>query len=201
MIKIKRALISVSDKTGIVELAKILRDFDCEIISTGGTQKVLESAGIKVTDIGEVTGNPEAFGGRMKTISFNVESALLFDRERDREEAEKLNIKPIDMVVCNLYPFEDVIAREETTLEEAIEMIDIGGPTQIRAAAKSFPYVTVIPNPGYYDSILKEMHENQGKISLQTRMKLAQQVFSVMSLYDATIANRFHQFLASVKVS
>ncbi|RLC50238.1 MAG: bifunctional phosphoribosylaminoimidazolecarboxamide formyltransferase/IMP cyclohydrolase PurH, partial [Candidatus Cloacimonadota bacterium] len=126
MTKIKRALISVSDKTGIVELAKILRDFDCEIISTGGTQKVLESAGIKVTDIREVTGNPEAFGGRMKTISFNVESALLFDRERDREEAEKLNIKPIDMVVCNLYPFAEV-KRNNADFETLIENIDIGG--------------------------------------------------------------------------
>ena len=108
MSRIRRALLSVSDKTGIVELAKVLHGFECELISTGGTGKVLREAGLPVTEISQVTGNPEAFGGRMKTISFAIESAILFDRERDVQEAQRLGIVPIDMVVCNLYPFEEV---------------------------------------------------------------------------------------------
>ena len=111
MIKIRRALLSVSDKTGIVEFAKVLQEFDCEIVSTGGTKRVLEEAGLKIVDIQKVTGNPEAFGGRMKTISLNIESALLFAREKDKEEANKLNIEPIDMVICNLYPFAEAKAQ------------------------------------------------------------------------------------------
>jgi len=190
--EIKRALVSVYNKAGIVDFVKkLVDDFGIEILSTGGTARILQEAGIPITFVSDYTQSPEMFDGRVKTLHPRIHGGLLMrrDNQKDIEDAKKNNVLPIDMVVCNLYPFEDVIAREETTLEEAIEMIDIGGPTQIRAAAKSFPYVTVIPNPGYYDSILKEMHENQGKISLQTRMKLAQQVFSVMSLYDATIAN------------
>ncbi len=105
LVPIRRALLSVSDKSGINELAQALQTVNCEIISTGGTRKQLENAGISTTEISTVTGNPEAFGGRMKTISFNIESAILFDRERDAEEAKVLNIEPIDLVVCNLYPF------------------------------------------------------------------------------------------------
>lgn len=111
LIPIKRALLSVSDKTGIVELATALQQIGCEIISTGGTRKKLEDAGIATTEISTVTGNPEAFGGRMKTISFNIESALLFDREKDADEAAALNIKAIDLVVCNLYPFQKVLEK------------------------------------------------------------------------------------------
>ncbi|MCK4813750.1 MAG: bifunctional phosphoribosylaminoimidazolecarboxamide formyltransferase/IMP cyclohydrolase PurH, partial [Candidatus Marinimicrobia bacterium] len=128
MIKLKRALISVSDKTGIVDFAAALERQDCEIISTGGTKKVLEEAGIAVTDIASVTGNPEAFGGRMKTISFQIESALLFDREKDSIKASELGIEPIDIVVCNLYPFAKVKA-QGADLSALIENIDIGGPT------------------------------------------------------------------------
>ncbi len=126
MITIQRALISVSDKSGLVPLAKTLHEFGCEIISTGGTSKVLQENGIPITDIQSVTGNPEAFGGRMKTISFTVESALLFDREKDQAEARALNIQPIDMVVCNLYPFKKVL-KSGADQETLIENIDIGG--------------------------------------------------------------------------
>jgi phosphoribosylaminoimidazolecarboxamide formyltransferase/IMP cyclohydrolase len=109
LIPIKRALLSVSDKTGIVDLARVLQALGCELISTGGTRQKLSEAGIPSTEISEVTGNPEAFGGRMKTISFRVESALLFDRERDKDEAASLDIQPIDLVLCNLYPFQKVL--------------------------------------------------------------------------------------------
>ena len=185
--KINRALISVSDKTGIVELAKILKGFDCEIISTGGTKKVLEDAGILVTDIQKVTGNPEAFSGRMKTISFNIESALLFDREKDKQEADKLDIKPIDMVVCNLYPFEKV-KNSGADLSALIENIDIGGPTMIRASAKNFKYVATITNVSDYDAIIKELQENDGRLSYETRFMLMRKAFNHTADYDALIS-------------
>jgi len=187
MIKIKRALLSVSNKTGIAELAKVLQEFDCEIISTGGTKKVLEEAGIKVTDIQKVTGNPEAFGGRMKTISFNIESALLFDREKDREEAEKLSIEPIDMVVCNLYPFSKV-KEQNADLETLIENIDIGGPTMVRAAAKNFKFVATIVDVDDYSSIINELQENDGCLSFETRFKLMRKAFNHTADYDALIS-------------
>ena len=186
-IKINRALISVSDKTGIAVLAKVLEEFKCEIISTGGTKKVLEDAGIKVTDIQEVTGNPEAFGGRMKTISFNIESALLFDRERDKQEAKKLNIKSIDMIVCNLYPFAKV-KESDADFSTLIENIDIGGPTMIRAAAKNFKYVATITNASDYDAIIKELQENDGRLSYETRFMLMRKAFNHTADYDALIS-------------
>ena len=187
MIKVKRALLSVSDKTGIVELAKVLQGFNCEIISTGGTKKVLEEAGIVVTDIQAVTGNPEAFGGRMKTISFNIESALLFDREKDKQEADKLGIKPIDMVVCNLYPFSQV-KESGADFETLIENIDIGGPTMVRAAAKNFKYVVTITDASDYDVIIKELQENEGCISYETRFMLMRKAFNHTADYDALIS-------------
>ncbi len=187
MIKIKRALLSVSDKTGIVEMAKALQEFDCEIISTGGTKKVLEQAGIQVTDIQKVTGNPEAFGGRMKTISFNIESALLFNREKDADEAEKLGIKPIDLVVCNLYPFSKV-KESGTDFDTLIENIDIGGPTMIRAAAKNFKYVATVTDVNYYKDIFLELNENDGNISFNTRFKLMRKAFNYTADYDALIS-------------
>jgi phosphoribosylaminoimidazolecarboxamide formyltransferase/IMP cyclohydrolase len=185
--KIKRALISISDKTGIVELAKGLDEIQCEIISTGGTKKVLEKAGIKVTDIQKVTGNPEAFGGRMKTISFNIESALLFDREKDKQEAKKLGIKSIDMVVCNLYPFAKV-KESGADFEALIENIDIGGPTMVRAAAKNVKYVATITDISDYDAIIKELQENDGRLSYETRFMLMRKAFNHTADYDALIS-------------
>ena len=186
-IHIRRTLLSVSDKTGIVELAKVLTKFDCEIISTGGTRKVLEEAGIKVTEIQTVTGNPEAFGGRMKTISFNIESAILFDRDKDAAEAAKLGIQPIDLVVCNLYPFSEV-KDSGVDLEKLIENIDIGGPTMLRAAAKNFKYVAVVTNVEDYQLIINELKENDGALSYDSRFKLMRKAFNHTADYDALIS-------------
>lgn len=184
--EIKRALISVSDKNGIVKLSKYLQSIGCEIISTGGTKKVLEENSIKVTEIQDVTGNPEAFGGRMKTISFNIESALLFDREKDKIEAEKLGIMPIDLVICNLYPFEKVY-KQNAKLDLLIENIDIGGPTMIRAAAKNYKYVSVVTDPNDYDNFISALQEDNN--NLDFRYYLMRKAFEYTALYDILIAN------------
>jgi phosphoribosylaminoimidazolecarboxamide formyltransferase/IMP cyclohydrolase len=185
--KIKRALLSVSDKTGIVELAKKLKEFRVEIISTGGTKKTLQNAGIEVIDISEITKNPEAFGGRMKTISFNIESALLYDREKNAEEAENLGIEPIDLVVCNLYPFEKVL-NEGANFETLIENIDIGGPTMIRAAAKNFKFVSVLTQQSDYELFISELEAGRGAVSYQFRKVLMTKAFNHTADYDALIA-------------
>jgi len=184
---IKRVLISVSDKTGLAEFGSFLHDAGCEIISTGGTRKVLEEKGIPVTDIQKVTGNPEAFGGRMKTISFQIESALLYDREKDAEEAGKLGIQPIDMVVCNLYPFEKV-KKEGADLPKLIENIDIGGPTMIRAAAKNYRWVTIVVDPSDYPSVMENMKNNQGETDMEFRFHLMRKAFNHTADYDSLIA-------------
>lgn len=187
LIPIKRALISVSDKAGVVELAQSLADAGCEIISTGGTQRKLEEAGITTTEISTVTGNPEAFGGRMKTISFNIESALLFDREKDAEEAAALNIEPIDLVVCNLYPFQEVL-NKGADFETLIENIDIGGPTMIRAAAKNFRYVATVTQPSDYTELMSQLKSNKGALTYDFRKKLMTKAFNHTADYDALIA-------------
>lgn len=184
---IRRALLSVSDKSGIVELSQILLQFGCELISTGGTAKVLSEAGLPYTDISTVTGNPEAFGGRMKTISFAVGSALLFDRDRDAKEAQNLQIAPIDLVVCNLYPFKRVL-EAGADFETLIENIDIGGPTMVRAAAKNFKYVSVLTDPADYANFRQELAECGGAVSYQTRHKLMRKAFNHTADYDAMIA-------------
>ena len=189
---LKRALLSVSDKTGIVELAKELVKIDCEIISTGGTRKKLEEAGIPVTEISSVTGNQEAFGGRMKTISFNIESALLFDREKDKQEAASLNIEAIDLVVCNLYPFQKVL-EQNAEFETLIENIDIGGPTMIRSAAKNFKYVTVITKPEDYLAFINNIKENAGSTSIEFRKKMMRTAFNHTADYDALIADTMNK--------
>jgi len=187
VIKVKRALLSVSDKTGIVNLAKTLKEIGCEIISTGGTKKILEETGIEVTEISKVTGNPEAFSGRMKTISFNIESAILFNREKDAEEAAKLSIKPIDLVVCNLYPFHKV-KESGADFDTLIENIDIGGPTMVRAAAKNFKFVGVVTDVNDYAKIISELKENNGIISTETRFKLMRKAFNHTADYDSLIS-------------
>ena len=192
MVIIKRALVSVYNKEGIVDFVKqLVEDFGVEILSTGGTARILKEAGIPIIYVSDYTQSPEMFDGRVKTLHPRIHGGILMRRDnpKDVEEAKKNGISPIDLIVCNLYPFKEVIAKAETSLEEAIEMIDIGGPTQIRAAAKSFPYVTVISNPKFYDNILEEMRANNGEVSLKTRMNLAQDVFNTMALYDATISN------------
>ncbi len=187
-IKIKRALISVSDKKDIVLLAQALKKFGCEIISTGGTAQALKHRHIQVTDIQEVTGNPEAFGGRMKTISFQIESALLFDRDKDSNEAEKLKIAPIDLVVCNLYPFAKVLS-ENAELETLIENIDIGGPTMVRSGAKNFKHVAVVTSPNDYQQIIEELNNNDGCLSYSTRKELMRKAFNHTADYDSMIAD------------
>lgn len=186
-VEIKRALLSVSDKTGIVDLAKALKEFGCEIISTGGTKKVLQEAGLDVIDIQSVTGNPEAFGGRMKTISFNIESALLYDREKDAVEVAKLGIQPIDLVVCNLYPFSKVKEAGED-FDTLIENIDIGGPTMVRAAAKNFKHVAVVTDVNDYQFIKNELKDKDGTLGYDSRFKLMRKAFNHTADYDALIA-------------
>lgn len=191
-IALKRALLSVSDKTGIVELAKVLQQYNCEIISTGGTRRVLEEAGVPVTEISTVTGNPEAFGGKMKTISFNIESALLFDRVKDKEEAKQLGIEAIDLVVCNLYPFQKVL-EEGADHDTLIENIDIGGPTMIRAAAKNYKGVAVVVDPSDYNALRAELESNNGRVSLKTRQQLMGKAFNHTADYDALIASTMNE--------
>lgn len=186
-IKIRRVLLSVSDKAQLLSLAKTLVEMGCELISTGGTRQLLLNAGLPTTEISTVTGNPEAFGGRMKTISFAIESALLYDRERDAAEADALNIAPIDMVVCNLYPFEQVRAAH-ADFETLIENIDIGGPTMVRSAAKNFKWVTVVTDIVDYAAIIAELKQQQGYISYATRRQLMRKAFNHTADYDSCIA-------------
>lgn len=187
---IKRALISVSDKTGIVEFAKKLNSFGIEIISTGGTAKALSNAGINVISISDITGFPECLDGRVKTLHPKIHGGLLAIRENPEhmKTLKELNIDTIDMVVVNLYPFKNTIEKEGCTLSEAIENIDIGGPSMLRAAAKNCKYVTVITDPKDYDSVLMEIEKN-GDVSEKTKFELAAKVFSHTAYYDTLIAS------------
>lgn len=187
--KIRRALLSVSDKTGIVGFARELKHFDVEIISTGGTARALREAGIAVRDIAEVTGFPEMMDGRVKSLHPRIHGSLLAlrDNEEHLRAMREHEIEPIDMVVVNLYPFEETIAREDVSLEEAVEQIDIGGPAMIRSAAKNWRDVAVIINPADYTGIIMEMRRNEGALSLATRARLVQQAFQRTAIYDAAI--------------
>src|SRR5688572_11753400 len=173
---IKRALISVSDKTGIVDFARALTDFNVEIVSTGGTARTLRDAGITVRDISEITGFPEMMDGRVKTLHPRVHGGLLAIRDNDEHVAamQQHGIGPIDMVVVNLYPFAETIEREGVTRAEAIEQIDIGGPAMIRSAAKNSQDVAVVVSSNQYDAVLSELKGNDGALSVQTRNHLAQ---------------------------
>jgi len=191
MKKIKRAIVSVFDKESIIEFVKILVDeFKVEILSTGGTGSLLEKNGINYIKISDYTGSPEMFNGRVKTLHPKVEGGILYRRnfEKDVEDAKKYNILPIDMVICNLYQFKEVISKPDINLNDALEMIDIGGPTMIRAAAKNFSDVVVIPSSVYYQQIIDEMR-TIGGISDKKRAMLAQEVFTIMADYNAAIAN------------
>ncbi len=185
-----KALISVSDKTGIVEFAKRLEKQGVEIISTGGTYKKLKEEGVKVMEISELTGFPECLDGRVKTLHPVVHAGILArrDKQEHMKQLEDLKIDTIDFVVVNLYPFKQTILKEGVTLEESIENIDIGGPTMLRSAAKNYQDVTVITNPEDYEVVLKELEEN-GQVSKDTKFKLMQAVFEHTANYDAMIAN------------
>ncbi len=188
---IKRALISVTDKKGIVEFAKGLDAFGVEILSTGGTAAQLRKAGLTVRDVSDYTGFPEMMDGRLKTLHPKIHGGLLALRnnEEHREAMKAHGIEPIDMVVINLYRFEDTVAKPGCLLEEAIENIDIGGPTMLRAAAKNSSFVTVVTNPADYDCILQEMKSSGGKISAATNFFLAVKTFQLTARYDAAISN------------
>ena len=187
--KIKRALISVSDKSDIIEFARALRDFGVEIISTGGTGKILREAGINVLDVSDVTGFPEIMDGRVKTLHPRIHGALLALRDNVEHVAamKAHGIEPIDMAVINLYPFEQTIKREGVTLKEAVEQIDIGGPAMIRSAAKNWEELAVVTSPDDYHAIVEELNGNGGAVTRSTRRRLAEQAFMRTATYDAII--------------
>ncbi len=191
MATIKRALISVSDKTGVVDLARELNSFGVELLSTGGTAKMIRDAAIPVTDVADYTGFPEMMDGRVKTLHPKVHGALLGLRDNPEHVAamEKHGIEPIDMVVVNLYPFAATVAREGCSLEDAIENIDIGGPTMLRSAAKNNKFVTVLVDPGDYEAVISEMKRNSGEISGATNFRLAVKVYQHTAAYDGAISN------------
>ena len=188
---VKRALMSVSNKKGIVEFAKELSAMGIEILSTGGTAKALRDAGIGVVEVSDYTGFPEMLDGRLKTLHPKIHGGLLSRRghPKDMEDIKKHDIKPIDMVVVNLYPFEETISKPSVTFEEAIENIDIGGPTMLRAASKNFQDVAVVVDPEDYETVLKEMRAARGEISKETKLNLAKKVFAHTARYDTLIAD------------
>lgn len=187
--KVKRAIVSVSDKTGLVPFVKGLVENDYEIVSTGGTKKVLEEAGIKTIGVEEVTGFPEILDGRVKTLNPYIHGGLLAKRDNPEHMAtlKKEKIMPIDLVCVNLYPFKETIEKTDVTLDNAIENIDIGGPSMLRAASKNYQDVTVVYDKEDYGDVLKEIKEN-GETSLKTRMYLAAKVFRATAAYDALIS-------------
>lgn len=187
---IRRALISVSDKGGVVELARELTALGVEILSTGGTAKALRAAGVPVVEVSDYTGFPEMMDGRVKTLHPKVHGGLLARRSnpKDMEDIGRHGINTIDLVVVNLYPFEATISKPGVTLEDAIENIDIGGPAMLRAASKNYQDVAVVIDPADYSRIIEEMKANKGVVSTRTKLALAQKVFASTARYDGLIA-------------
>ena len=196
MAKIRKAVISVSNKTGIVELAKALNGMGVELLSTGGTAKALRDSGVQVRDVSDYTGFPEMLDGRVKTLHPKVHGGLLSRRNnpKDMEEIKKHGIDTIDMVVVNLYPFEETISKPGVSFEDAIENIDIGGPTMLRSASKNFQDVAVLIDPSDYERVIHEMKDLEGDLSYETRLQLAKKVFSHTSRYDSVIT----EYLAKI---
>ena len=188
---IKRALLSVSDKTGIVEFATALNAAGVELLSTGGTAKLLQDAGLPVKEVSEHTGHPEIMAGRVKTLHPKIHGGILGRRGTDEAVMQEHDIAPIDLVVVNLYPFAQTVAKDDCTLEDAIENIDIGGPTMVRAAAKNHRDVTIVVNASDYDAVINEMRANQGSLTYQSRFDLAIKAFEHTAEYDGMIANYF----------
>jgi phosphoribosylaminoimidazolecarboxamide formyltransferase/IMP cyclohydrolase len=197
MSKISTALISVTDKSGIVEFGRSLDRLGIQILSTGGTARTIRDGGIRVLDISEYTGFPEMMDGRVKTLHPKVHGALLGrrDNQQDIKMMRLQGIKNIDLVVVNLYQFEQAVAKDGCTLEEAVENIDIGGPAMLRSAAKNFEYVTVIVDPSDYPKVLREITES-GETTLKTRFELAKKVFNHTCRYDRAISD----YLEGVKL-
>jgi phosphoribosylaminoimidazolecarboxamide formyltransferase/IMP cyclohydrolase len=190
MKKVERALISLTDKSGIEDFARALTELGVEILSTGGTAKKMRDNGIAVTDVSEFTGFPEMLDGRVKTLHPLVHGGILNQRENadHQQQCREHGIKPIDIVAVNLYAFEKTVADPDCSLGDAIENIDIGGPTLLRASAKNYQDVTVIVDPADYEQVLSEIKES-GNTTLKTRFKLAVKVFQLTSAYDTAIAD------------
>ncbi|MBO0139305.1 MULTISPECIES: bifunctional phosphoribosylaminoimidazolecarboxamide formyltransferase/IMP cyclohydrolase [Vibrio] len=194
---IRRALISVSDKTGIVEFAQALAERGVDILSTGGTARLLAEQGIAVTEVSDYTGFPEMMDGRVKTLHPKVHGGVLGRRGQDDDVMEKHGINPIDMVVVNLYPFAETVAKEGCTLADAVENIDIGGPAMVRSAAKNHKDVTIVVNAGDYGRVITEMDANDKSLTLETRFDLAIAAFEHTASYDGMIANYFGTMVPS----
>ena len=192
-VRVRRALLSVSDKTGLVDFARGLSELGVELVSTGGTARELSAAGIEVRPIEDFTGFPEIMDGRVKTLHPRLYAGLLAlrDDEDHLRAAAEQEIEPVDLVCVNLYPFEQTVARGDADEAEIIENIDIGGPTMIRAAAKNYPFAAVVVDPTRYDPIIEELRASGGQLSLDTRERLATQAFAVTARYDAAISNWF----------
>src|SRR5579863_4513683 len=190
-IRIQRAILSVTDKTGLVDFARKLAALNIELISTGGTAKLLRDAGVTVKDISELTGFPEMLDGRVKTLHPKVHGGILHRREDPKHVAAvaEHGIEPIDMVVVNLYAFEKTAAKPGVEFEELIENIDIGGPSMIRSAAKNFHDVAIVTSPADYDAIADELVRSGGSLSLDTKWRLAQEAFATTAAYDSAIAS------------
>ncbi len=191
LVKVRRALISVSDKSGIGEFASALRALGVELLSTGGTYRLLRELGLDVTEVADYTGFPEMMDGRVKTLHPKVHGGILGRRGQDDDVMAAHGIEPIDMVVVNLYPFSATVANPDCTVEDAIENIDIGGPTMVRAAAKNHPFVSIVVNASDYGEILSEMQSNGGSTSLESRFNLAIKAYEHTAAYDGAIANHF----------
>jgi phosphoribosylaminoimidazolecarboxamide formyltransferase/IMP cyclohydrolase len=196
---IQRALLSVSDKAGIVEFAQVLTDSGIEILSTGGTASLLRQSGIQVKDVSEHTGYPEIMDGRVKTLHPKIHGGILGRRDIDGRVMEKHEITPIDLVVVNLYPFVAAVEKEGCTLEDAIENIDIGGPTMVRAAAKNFKDVLVVVDPTDYSAIIEQLRDNDNSISYHQRFNFAVKAFEHTALYEGVIADYLGKQLSNIE--
>ena len=190
-VAVNRALISVSDKTGIIEFAKSLSDLNVEILSTGGTFKLLKENNIPAIEVSDYTGFPEMMDGRVKTLHPKIHGGILARRGQDDEVMESHDIHAIDMVVVNLYPFKEATAKEDCTLENAVENIDIGGPPMVRAAAKNHQHVNIIVNTSDYSNVITEMKANNNCTLFKTRFDLAIKAYEHTAQYDGMIANYF----------
>ncbi|MGL1864074.1 MAG: IMP cyclohydrolase [Pseudodesulfovibrio sp.] len=187
LLPVKKAILSVTDKSGLAEFGKFLTDNGCELVSTGGTKKMLADAGLPVTPVSDITDFPEILGGRVKTLHPNIHGGILADKDDDghMETLREFGIEPFDLICVNLYNFADAVAKG-LDLKAAVEQIDIGGPTMLRATAKNFHSICVVPDPKYYPVVQKEIEENGG-ISLKFRKEMATLTFKLVSEYDAMI--------------
>ena len=193
--KITRALISVSDKTNLVDMLQILKEFDVEIVSTGGTCKAIKDLGYQCVEISNYTGFPEMMDGRVKTLHPKIHGGLLgdVDKKSHRDSMQNNNIPEINLVIVNLYPFEEKLLDKKSTKEILIENIDIGGPSMLRSSAKNFKHVTVLPSTKYYEEFITIMKKNNGSIDLSFRTKMANETFNETAYYDTMIANWMNQ--------